>query len=260
MKLHLRKYHYTSFETAGSASRAAELARQAQAKAAKDIAEQIVAEVKDEQETRPELQLRFSQADLDAAKEAAFEQGRQAGVAEHEKAVGAKIAADNAQISMLVDNLAAKIEAEAKTTREQNLLLAEKLKAVAFAAAKKVVANLGDLHLAQIEVSVLQAVEKIASDVQPELRVPPEMAEKLSEFIQQKQLNLLVVPSLEVAEHDFQLSWKNGYAERKLNEIWQEIGEVVLGKSPDKFNPSEFALANDADKFNDNNNNEVENG
>jgi len=229
MMLDVTKYRYESLDF-GSVFPLTPLQQaQKEAEYAKELAEQIAAET-------PPVPT-FSEAELEAAKKLAFEEGRKAGVDEMQK-MHAEI---QAQEAVRLEELLLKIDAQiagcAKIAHNEREHIAEQLKAIAFAAAKKVINNMPDAQLRQIENFIEGALGVVSEGQKVTLRLHSSVEKQLAGQLMGKfeQLNVAVDDS--ILPNDLKITWNNGYSERKLDELWKEIGQIVVGK----FDIDEFA-------------------
>ena len=223
MMLDLTKYTYENFDFAGRAPNALQIA-QKEAQYAKELAEKIAAE------TPPEPT--FSEAELEAAKKAAFDEGKRAGADEVRKMHEEIQAQETVRVEELLQKIDAQIASHANFAKKEREEIAEKLKAIAFAAAKKVIGAMPDAQLRQIENFIYGALGVVSEEQKVELHLHPSVAAKVDGRFGQ----LKIVQDDSILPSDLKITWDNGYSERKLDELWKEIGQIVIGK----FNIDEF--------------------
>jgi flagellar biosynthesis/type III secretory pathway protein FliH len=141
------------------------------------------------------------------------------------------------RVEELLQKIDAQVAGHAEKARKEREEIAEKLKAIAYAAAKKIINNMPDAQLRQIENFVSGAVGVVSEEQKVELHLSPAVAKEVAAKLGEKFLQIKIVEDDSILSNDLKIMWNNGFAERKLDELWKEIGQIVLGK----FDINEFA-------------------
>jgi flagellar biosynthesis/type III secretory pathway protein FliH len=231
----LTKYRYETFDLSDainlSSSALSQLtAAKKEAQTAKEIAAKIAAETP----IAPEVT--FSEAQMEAAKTAFFEKGKQEGTREAHEQQKQTQAAEKLRAEELLLKIDSQLAGHAQKADAERAKISEKLKALAFAAAKKIVTNMPDAKLQQIENFIDGALGVISEDEKVQLVLNSKTAREFIEKMDVRFESLDIVEDDSILPNDLRILWNNGYAERKLDELWKEIGQIVMGE----FNPKEF--------------------
>jgi flagellar assembly protein FliH len=169
----------------------------------------------------------FSQAEVDAARQAGFAAGKEDGIKEAADAVERRAA----------DALAALAEGMTEVFRlqgEANDALARNGVAVAVAVARKLFPELSRRN-------AVGEVERVAEEVfkrtHAEPRIIARVNETLAEPLGQRlreiaaargfEGRLLIAPDAAIEPSECRIEWSDGSAERRLETIWQEIDEIL---------------------------------
>jgi flagellar biosynthesis/type III secretory pathway protein FliH len=228
MMIDVTKYRYESFGYTEGQAKALEIA-QREAQHAKELAEQIAAEV-----PPPPI---FSEAELEAAKTAAFADGKKAGSDEVRKLHEELRAQEAVRVEELLQKIDAQVAGHAEKARAECEQIAGKLKAISYAAAKKIISNMPDAQLRQIENFIDGALGVASEEQKVELHLNPVAAKDFAGKVGEKFSQIKIVEDDSVLSNDLKITWNNGFAERKLDELWKEIGQIVVGE----FNIDEFS-------------------
>lgn len=232
----LTKFRYEAFDfgdavnMSPAAASSLEVAKK-EAQQAKELAEKIAAEVPPEQT--------FTLAQMEAAKKACLAEGKAAGIAEAEAASQKARDAEAVRVEEMLIKIESQLAGYEKEAHKQRLAVAEKLKAVAFAAAKKVINGLPGSAIKQIENFVDGALGVVNDDKKIVLHLHPVSAKAFIEKMSERFEHMEIVEDDSILQNDMKIVWNNGYSERKLDELWKEIGQIVVGE----FKIDEFAAA-----------------
>lgn len=231
MELSIQKFRYENlaFGSVASSDEIAIAESTAEVKNAQKLAEKIAEEVKPS--------FNFSEEELEALKKKVFAEGKLIGAEEVRQEQEKAKAAETVRIEELLQKMNAAIAGESVKAQVRNDEIATKLVVLAFAAAKKAVGELGAAGEAKIENYISQALKNITPDHEAKILLNAQTAEKLQKRLEGKEFGAKVVVDDSIMPNDFKIVWNNGYAERKLDELWKEIGQVILAK----FDVNEFA-------------------
>ena len=244
MMTDVTKFRYETFDfgdavnlSTGSAS-SLETAKK-EALAAKKMAEKIVAEAPPE----PEV-VTFSEAEMEAAKKAAHAEGKAEGVREEAGKNSEALSAEKVRAEALLAKVDAQIASHAQNAEKKRAETTEKLKALSFAAAKKVVSGLSDSSLKQIENFIDGAMGVVDEEQEVKLHLNPKTAKDFIEKMDARFEHLKIEEDAGIAEGDLQLIWNSGFAERKLDDLWRDIGKIIVGEfDVDEFKQPEPEVA-----------------
>lgn len=233
----LTKYRYETFDLSDARNlspqaRAQLESAKKEAKFAKEVAAKI------ELETPPEPEVTFTEEQMEAAKKAAFAQGKAEGVKEANEQHKQAEDSEKVRSEALLIKIESQIAAHAKKAEDQRAQISEKLKTLAFAAAKKVVKNMPEAGHQQIENFIDGAMGVISEGQKVELVLNPKTAREFIEKMDARFESLNITEDDSILPNDLKILWNNGYAERKLDELWKEIGQIVVGE----FNPKQFEV------------------
>lgn len=239
----LTKYRYETFDLSDASNlspqaRAQLESAKKEAQFAKDVAAKI------EAETPPEPEVTFTEEQMEAAKKAAFAQGKAEGMKEANEQHKQAEDAEKLRAETLLLKIEAQIAGHAKKAEDHRVQVAEKLKTLAFAAAKKVVKSLPDSATKQIENFIDGALGVISEGQKVELVLNPKTAHEFIEKMDARFESLNIKEDDSILPNDLKILWNNGYAERKLDELWKEIGQIVVGE----FNPKQFEVKSEPAK------------
>jgi len=100
----------------------------------------------------------------------------------------------------------------------------EMISALSFAVARKVIScEPGEELAAQLNAQIDKMLKDIDDDSLPKIQLNPEMADRLAD----KFKNVEIVKDEAILPSDFKIAWSSGLAERKMDELWSEIGHVL---------------------------------
>ncbi len=171
----------------------------------------------------------FSEEDLAAARAHGFVEGRQAGIAETQTNIDARMAE-------LIGQMVAEVQTLGTAHADAARAIEAKMLALALAIARKVVPTAA-------RANAEDAVEDIIRECLPKLRDEPRIVVRVHAAVMeplQKRIDAISVRSafpgdvilLEdegLAEVDCRVEWSDGGAERTVAEIWAEIERAVEG-------------------------------
>jgi flagellar assembly protein FliH len=172
----------------------------------------------------------FSEADLAAAREAAFAEGSAAGVAEAENCHAARLAgaveALPPQIAQLTQAAAAAEEARRRDSLEAALTVVRKL-----------FPHLARSHgLAEVQAVIEQCLERLRDEPRLVIRCADADLDALRERTEQSAAGggfegkLVLLADERLASGDVRVEWADGGAERGQAALWQEI-DAVIGRA-----------------------------
>lgn len=235
MELSVKKFRYENldFGRAFPASPDAVALAQAEVENAKKLAEQIAAEMKPT--------FTYTEEELEALKEKIFTEGKIVGAEEARAENEKKKIEENFRAEEILDKINAQIATQAQIARAEAAKVSEKLKALAFAAAKKVIGEIDLATSGKIEEFINTALASVAEDADVQILLSSQTAAKLEPRLAAKGFDAKIVADDSIMPNDLKILWKNGYAERKLGELWKELGQIIL----ENFNVAEFASEDD---------------
>lgn len=189
-------------------------------------AEEAAVEEEEPEIEEPEVDL-FTEEDMQAARSAAFEQGRRQAETDF-------LASMESEILSLVRDIAANLTQICAIQERENAKLTGEAVSVAHAICRKVVPALFEknsveevAHQVHETVQDLSAAPRILLTVAPALRGP--LAERIEHIVAGSGYDgRIEVLEDETLEHgDCLMAWGDGGAERRLADIWRQIDAVV---------------------------------
>lgn len=214
-------------------------ARAAEAPAVEEADESLP----DEEEAPPPPT--FTEEELNLAREAAFEEGRQSGLAEASEASDRMIATALTSLSDQMDRVFRQQD-EANDTNARNAVR------VAMAVLRKIVPAACEKHAFD---EVAKVVEQVVGEILDEPRIIVRVADPLVEPVRERleavasgqgfEGRVVVQADARLAPGDARVEWTDGGAERDQARLWQEIEATVeLALAPPEKRarpPEEFA-------------------
>lgn len=176
----------------------------------------------------------FSEAELQAAKKSAFEEGRASGIKEEAEKRDTEEHARQQHIEQAMTRLITATQSyesqfhafkTAQTTELAALvrLLVQKIAGDVLADAPAQTLN----SMIEDCLNILQSQPKVIASVHPSIRET--IAEKLEQMAENHHLEIAIIVKADEALRpgEARLQWPDGQAERNLNEIWQQIDIII---------------------------------
>lgn len=177
----------------------------------------------------------YTEDDMQAAKAAAFEEGRAAKAAEQEAVAEERVSELLSAIVQTANDL--------RTTRAADMAAAtERAGALAVSIARKVLPTLaGQNALTEIEGLIARTVAEMQDEPRLVVRVADAKVEEMQlRFDRVSEMfngALVLMSDDELAETDCRLQWADGGADRDLERLWNEIDAAVAAISDEQTQP-----------------------
>lgn len=178
-----------------------------------------------------EAELDTLRAEMEVAKNQAFQQGVEQGFAQgHDEAMGAierNLAENFAQVQQ---TLLAIFESRAQFELQMRQFTAH----IAYVVGQRLATNLmAKYPLAEIEPLVTECLADIYEEPRVLIRVHPELVEPMKERVEPLKMNtafqgeVIILGEPSFTPQDVRVEWPNGGAERDMNRTIQQIEEIV---------------------------------
>lgn len=187
-----------------------------------------------EEDTAPPPPPTFSEAELSAAKQQAFEEGRQAGLKEGKELADTEEARRHQAIQQAMTAIAS--QAESIPTRHHELMRLQcaELAQLVLMAARQVAGDaIANYPQAGVETMLHQCLNILLHQPKATLRVHPSLVEPIETGVTDmltrrgSECDLRITGDDALAVGEGRLEWMDGVAERKLDELWQQVTELL---------------------------------
>lgn len=169
----------------------------------------------------------FSEEELAAARQAAFAEGRMAGLTEAEAAQAARVAAAVELLPPQLARIGEQIAAEADVRRRESL-------EAALTVVRKLFPQLARTHgLDEVHAVIEQSLERLRDEPRVVIRCADADLDALRERAEQARLRsgfegkLVFLADERLESGDLRVEWADGGAERDHKRLWQEIDAII---------------------------------
>ncbi len=191
-------------------------------------------EEKHQEEPAPPPPPTFSEAELETAKRQAFEEGRQAGLKEGKELADTEETRRQQAIQQALNQIASQSETIPNRHHALMRLQCSELSELVLIAARQVAGEVID-HYPQVGVQTMlqQCLNILLRQPKVTLRVNPAIVEAVkteaASMLARRgsECDLHVVGEASLAAGEGRLEWMDGMAERKLDELWQQVSELL---------------------------------
>lgn len=178
----------------------------------------------------------FSQEELDLAKSLAREEGLRQGYDEAKAKFEEDKKASDTKTSELLDKLNFQIATLAKQSEQKKKTTTDEIAKIAFSIAKSVCSKVPNQYIEEEIHSIInQSLDKFDRGEKVKIWLNPKNAADLNDKFTHAELNS--DEGLELG--DFRIEWTNGFAERNMKKLWEEV-EATIGRhsvfDEEKFN------------------------
>lgn len=166
----------------------------------------------------------FSQEDIDLAKSLALEEGIRQGYDEAKARFEADKKEAEIKTSELLEKLNFQIAALAKNSEQNKKNTTDEIAKIAFAIAKSVCSKVPNQYIEEEIHSIInQSLDKFDRGEKVKIWLNPKNAADLNDKFTHAELNS--DESLELG--DFRIEWSNGFAQRSIKKLWEEVETVI---------------------------------